>query len=120
MKTLVDMCLTPRWIEVFRRVEMSATHWSSIGRANTRDIEIMRFAADHEYVVLTHDLDFGAILAVTKGGRPSVVQLRAQDINPDVIGLRVISALRQAESELEAGALLTIDTDRMRLRLLPL
>lgn len=60
MKILVDMCLTPRWIEVFRRAEISATHWSSVGRATTRDTEIMRFAADHEYVVLTHDLDFGS------------------------------------------------------------
>jgi hypothetical protein len=37
-----------------------------------------------------------------------------------VIGLRVVAALRQVEVELQAGALLTIDTARDRLRLLPL
>lgn len=120
MKVLVDMSLTPRWVEVLRNSQLLASHWSSIGRGDAPDVEIMRFAADHEYIVLTHDLDFGAILAATKGGSPSVVQLRARDISPDVIGLRVVQALRQAKQELGAGALLTIDTDRMRLRVLPL
>jgi predicted nuclease of predicted toxin-antitoxin system len=47
-------------------------------------------------------------------------RIRAEDVSPDVIGARVAVALRQMESELEAGALLSIDTERTRLRLLPL
>ena len=38
-------------------------------------------------------LDFSAILAATHGEKPSVVQIRADDVSPDVIGLRVIAAL---------------------------
>lgn len=37
-----------------------------------------------------------------------------------MIGLRVIAALGQMTSELEEGALLTIDSNRARMRLLPL
>jgi len=43
--------------------------------------------------VLTHDLDFSAILAATHGEKPSVVQIRAEDVSPDVIGKQVIIAL---------------------------
>jgi predicted nuclease of predicted toxin-antitoxin system len=111
---------TPRWVGLLHDAGIAAQHWSSIGRADASDKEIMRAAAQTGAVVLTHDLDFSAILAATNGGKPSVVQIRAQDISPDLIGARVIAALRQVEKELEAGALLTIDTDRMRLRLLPL
>jgi len=120
MKILIDMSLSPAFLRQFQRAEIAAIHWSSAGRADAPDREIMRFAAGNGYVVLTHDLDFAAILAATKGGKPSVVQLRAKDVSPDVIGARVVAALRQVEKELEAGALLTIDADRMRLRLLPL
>ncbi len=120
MKILVDMNLTPRWVGLFQNAGVSARHWSSVGRAPAPDREIMRFAAENGLVVLTHDLDFAAILATTKGQKPSVIQLRARDISPDVIGTRVIAALLQVEAELETGALLTIDADRMRLRLLPL
>lgn len=80
----------------------------------------MRYAGTHGYVVLTHDLDFSAILAATGGGGPSVVQIRAEDVGIAAIGLQVVAALRQMAAELEAGALLTIEPDRMRIRLLPL
>lgn len=80
----------------------------------------MEFARAGGYIVLSHDLDFSAILAATGGDRPSVAQVRAENIDPDVIGAAVIDALKQVASELEAGALLTIDSSRARLRLLPL
>ena len=72
------------------------------------------------YVVITHDLDFGAILAATQGEKPSVVQIRADDVSPAAIGSQVIGALRQMATELESGALLIIDPVRTRLRVLPL
>jgi predicted nuclease of predicted toxin-antitoxin system len=70
--------------------------------------------------VITHDLDFGTILAVTHGKKPSVVQIRSMDISPDVVAAQTIAALHHAEVDLAAGALLTIEPDRARLRILPL
>lgn len=81
---------------------------------------ILSYAAATGYVVITHDLDFGTILAITHGKRPSVVQIRSMDVSPDVVAAQTIAALRLAEAELEAGALLTIEADRTRLRILPL
>jgi len=43
----------------------------------------MAYASVNGYVVLTHDLDFSAILAATQGEKPSVVQIRADDVSPD-------------------------------------
>lgn len=74
----------------------------------------------NDYVVLTHDLDFGAILAATNRVTPSVVQIRAEDLRPAVIGKQICTALRQMAMELEEGALLTVDPVRTRLRLLPM
>jgi predicted nuclease of predicted toxin-antitoxin system len=97
-----------------------AKHWSEVGNEIATDLEILRYAAANEYAVLTHDLDFGAILAITQGKKPSVVQIRSDDVSPQHIGRRTIAALRQVQAELEAGALLTIEPDRARIRLLPL
>ena len=71
-------------------------------------------------MVLTHDLDFGAIRAATHGEKPSVVQIRAEDVSPEVIGKQVIVALRLMASELEDGALITVEPGRTRVRVLPL
>jgi predicted nuclease of predicted toxin-antitoxin system len=119
MKLLVDMNLSPRWVQVLADAGINASHWSTLGANNAPDSEIMAYASGNDYVVLTHDLDFGAILAATHGKKPSVVQIRAEDVSPEVIGKRVIIALRQMDSELEEGALLTVDPIRSRLRVLP-
>lgn len=120
MKVLVDMNLSPRWVDMLSGLGLQATHWSAVGRVNAPDSEIMDYAAANDYIVLTHDLDFSAILAATHGEKPSVVQIRAEDVNPDRIGAQVAAALRQMELELQEGALLTVDPNRTRLRLLPL
>ncbi|HEX4032313.1 MAG TPA: DUF5615 family PIN-like protein [Terracidiphilus sp.] len=120
MRLLVDMNLAPGWISLLVEAGLEAVHWSSVGAANAPDTEIMAYAGTHGYVVLTHDLDFSAILAVTHGEKPSVAQIRADNLSLDAIGAQVVRALLQAESDLEEGALLTIDPRRIRLRLLPL
>lgn len=120
MKLLVDMNLSPRWVRALTDAGFEAAHWSSLGANSAPDLEIMTYAGVNDFVVLTHDLDFGAILAATHGEKPSVVQIRAENVSPDVIGEQVIVALRQMATELEDGALLTVDPNRTRLRVLPL
>jgi len=120
MKLLVDMNLSPRWVASLVDAGWAAKHWSKIGDADASDSEILGYAAANDYVVLTQDLDFGAILAITHGKKPSVVQIRSMDISPESIAAQTVAALRHVQTELEAGALLTIEADRTRLRLLPL
>jgi predicted nuclease of predicted toxin-antitoxin system len=48
------------------------------------------------------------------------VQIRAEDVRPDVIGRQVIIAIGQMAAELEEGALLTVDPNRTPLTMLPL
>lgn len=120
MKVLVDMNLSPRWVGLLVGASIEAVHWSTVGPADAPDSQIMAFAKANGYVVLTHDLDFSAILAATHGNKPSVAQIRSEDIDPDVIGKPVIAALQQLSAELDDGALITIEPSRTRLRVLPL
>jgi len=120
MKILLDMNLTPRWVQFLQAAGLESSHWSQVGRADAPDEEIMEYAASHDFVVLTQDLDRSAILAATKGKKPSVIQLRARNISPEAAGSTIIAALRHTIAELEAGALLTVDSDRTRIRILPL
>jgi predicted nuclease of predicted toxin-antitoxin system len=50
---------------------------------------------------------------------PSVIQVRTQNVLPEAIGSLVLKALRQFEEELQKGALVTIDPNRLRARILP-
>lgn len=120
MKVLVDMNLSPRWVTELRSRNIESTHWSAVGANTAPDVQVLAWCAQHDYVLLTHDLDFGAILAASKGGKPSVVQLRTLDILPESMAGRIEATLRQLEPNLDAGALVTIGPGRNRVRLLPL
>ena len=120
MKILLDMNLSPKWVKYLTATGVNAIHWSSVGSANAPDSEIMDYARTHNFVILTQDLDFTTLLAFSKDKQPSVAQLRTENTDPAVIGVAVVKALRQAETMLDEGALLTIDTDKARLHILPL
>jgi predicted nuclease of predicted toxin-antitoxin system len=114
------MNLSPRWIDAFAGHGITAAHWSTLGSPDASDATIMQHALAESAVVLTHDLDFGAILAATGARGPSVIQLRGDAILPQQASGSVIDALDQFASEIAAGALLTLDARRARVSLLPL
>ncbi|MFZ5993575.1 MAG: DUF5615 family PIN-like protein [Thermodesulfobacteriota bacterium] len=114
------MNLSPQWVPVLEEAGWEAVHWSRIGRPDASDHEVLDYARSNGYVVFTHDLDFGTVLAATKADFPSVIQIRTQDVSPAHLGQLVISALRQFKQSLEAGALITVDEKKLRARILPL
>jgi predicted nuclease of predicted toxin-antitoxin system len=120
LKILLDMNLSPDWVPLLAGGGHEALHWRDLGAANAPDTEIMAWARDHEYVVFTHDLDFGTLLHATGAVAPSVIQFREDDVRPESLGSQALLALVQAKVEIEGGALITIDLRRMRITSLPL
>jgi predicted nuclease of predicted toxin-antitoxin system len=120
MKILIDMNLSPDWVSWFAAGEIDSVHWSNVGDPKAQDREIMRYAHDRGYVVFTHDLDFGSLLAATNAQGPSVIQVRTQNVLSQQIAKMVIRVLKESESTLEDGALITIDEAKARIRVLPL
>lgn len=119
MKVLVDMNLSPDWVPLLASHGWEARHWSQVGACNAPDTELMRWAREHGHVVLTQDLDFPQLLYATKDNGPSVVLLRMDNEFDSTARDHVCVALALAESDLSAGALLTISGNRVRLRRLP-
>ena len=119
MKFLLDMNLSRKWCAILASEGWQAIHWSAVGAVRAPDYEIMQWALDNEHIVLTHDLDFGAILATTRAAGPSVVQIRAHDVRPKSLATLLVPLLHRHEFELTNGALLVIDSARSRVRLLP-
>jgi len=120
VRIVIDMSLSPVWVEYLAAHGVSSEHWSNLGAGTAPDRTIMDFARRRGDVVFTHDLDFGNILAVTHALGPSVVQVRTQDPVPIAVGKQVVSAIVEYEPYLARGALITIEPDKTRVRILPL
>lgn len=103
-----------------RDAGLDAEHWSTIGEATATDAVIMTTAQQQGAVVLTNDLDFGAMLASSGAEGPSVIQIRTADLRPQNLAPILIETIRQLRSELDSGALITLEPARSRVRVLPL
>jgi predicted nuclease of predicted toxin-antitoxin system len=120
MKILIDMNLSPMWVQFLVAHGIEAAHWSTIGKASAPDSRILDYAASNGFVVFTHDLDFGMLLAARKSHGPSVIQVRTQDVLPSAIGGVVLRAIEASRQHLKTGAIVTVDVVRNRIRLLPI
>lgn len=120
MKFVIDMNLSPDWAPVLVQAGHVAAHWSSIGAPTAKDREILMWARERQYVVFTHDLDFGAILAATEANAPSVIQVRTQDPTPEHCCHIVVDTIGRHAAALAAGALVSVDENRSRVHILPL
>ena len=120
MKILLDMNLSPAWAPVLNQAGFQCRHWRDVGDVAAPDTTVMSWARDHGYIVFTHDLDFGTLLATTGANGPSVLQVRVANPTPDAIGHDVIRLLNLRRDLFNRGVLVTLDKARARVRVLPL
>jgi predicted nuclease of predicted toxin-antitoxin system len=120
IRILIDMNLSPDWVSEFEQHGWSAVHWASVGDPHASDREIADWAIANGYVIFTHDLDFGTMLALTRETGPSIIQVRGRDVLPEHMGPIVIAALKQHGSDLASGALVVVEELRSRIRILPI
>jgi len=119
MKIIIDVNLAVRWANMLSERGIEAVHWTAIGAANAKDIEIMSYARENGYSVFTNDLDFSAILVSTRAYGPSVIQIRAEDTRPEAQLDRVANVFIKYSSVIEKGTVITIDQNKTRLHILP-
>jgi predicted nuclease of predicted toxin-antitoxin system len=119
VKLVIDMNLSVEWVAELAQHGWSAIHWSTVGDQRAEDSAIMAWALANGYVVFTHDLDFGTMLALTHATGPSVLQVRGQNVLPEDMGPLLVAALSQHDVALAAGALVVVDQKKSRVRVLP-
>lgn len=120
MKLLVDVNLSPRWVTLLASHGLEALRWSEVGAADAPDPVIMRYAECEGCTILTHDADFGTLLAYSRQGKPSVILLRTTSLRVETVGPRLLKAVGAARTDLIRGAILVVEDKRVRLRSLPI
>ncbi|MCC5816219.1 MAG: DUF5615 family PIN-like protein [Leptospira sp.] len=114
------MNLSPSWQEFLKNINIHSIHWASVGSMTATDREIFDYALQNNYIIITQDLDFSTILALTNSEKPSVILIRAKNSLPKEIGKSVSELIRSYSDELEKGSLIVFDGIRHKVRILPL
>jgi predicted nuclease of predicted toxin-antitoxin system len=120
MKFLLNMNLPP---EFGRKLATSGHEWrhvANLGMARASDAHILAVAKDQGECVLTHDLDYGQILAFSGDSAPSVVIFRLRRVHVELMQRRLVEAWPEIEGSLKTGAIVILEEAAVRIRRLPI
>jgi len=120
MRFLADMGISPRTGVYLREKGHDAVHLHELGQDRLPDGAILATALREQWIILTHDLDFSELLAVSGADLPSVITFRLRDMRPDHVNIHLDAILAQHARTLEQGAIVSVTEQRIRVRPLPI
>ncbi|WP_165358492.1 DUF5615 family PIN-like protein [Haloactinopolyspora alba] len=115
-----DECLSRRLSDLLRGAGHDPVHVADAGLLGAPDEEVMAAAVADGRVLISADADFGELLASSNATLPSVVLLRRSERQAHEQAAVLLENLPLISDELDAGALVVVTSDRMRIRSLPL
>jgi len=120
MRFLADMGVNIRVVEWLPNNGHDAKHLREEGLHRMPNGEIFTKAIHQNRIIITFDLDFGEIVALSKGKKASVVLFRLHNTRTSHVIRRLSITLKDAADALEKGAIVVIEESRHRVRDLPL
>jgi predicted nuclease of predicted toxin-antitoxin system len=120
MKFLADMGISPQTVSYLQNLGHQATHLHQEGLERLSDPEILQKARLEGSILLTHDLDFGDLLAASEARLPSVIIFRLRNMRPQRVNLHLSSIVKEYAQDLKQGVIMTITEGSIRIRQLPI
>jgi len=119
VRFLLDMGLSVGVVRYLLEQGHDALHLRDQQLQRTDDNAIVCKACLEERVILTHDLDFSRIVALSGSRVPSVITFRLTDMRPGSVMKVLDQVLRTLSVEIDKGAMITASDRSIRVRRLP-
>jgi predicted nuclease of predicted toxin-antitoxin system len=120
MKFLLDVHLGPSLAEMLESDGHTCRLVVKVGDPTMDDTDILELAREHDEVILTHDLDFGTLLAFSKTNKPSIIIFRIEKINSLIFYQLITDNWEAIKDPLVSGAIVIIEPHGVRIRTLPI
>jgi predicted nuclease of predicted toxin-antitoxin system len=120
MKLLLDQGLPLSAAALLRDAGIDTIHVGEIGMSQAEDAEIIEKARVEERVVVTLDADFHTLLALNEAASPSVIRVRIERLRAQALTDLLLMVIAECEEDLEQGAAIAVEPNRIRIRRLPL
>jgi predicted nuclease of predicted toxin-antitoxin system len=120
MNFLLNMNIRREMIAPLQARGHLCCHIGDIGMSRAKDVEIVAEAKRTGEIILTHDLDYGHLLAFSGDNAPSVIILRLRNLHPDEVLSRLDAVWGEIETPLHNGAIVSISDKSLRIRNLPI
>lgn len=121
MKFLVDQNISPTLADMLRTAGHDVVHTSDIDLVSADDSSILKTAAEQARVVVSADTDFGTLLAQNGARSPSVLLLRLRSPRRSrQLADLLLANLNAVTEDLDTGAIVVVEDERVRVRRLPI
>jgi predicted nuclease of predicted toxin-antitoxin system len=121
MRFLVDNPISSIVAEMLRKAGHDAVHIREYGLQAATDVVIFERASQENRIIISADTDFGFLLARSKKRKPSVVIFHHSfPHRPQKQGKLLLDNLIQLSTALEQGSLIVFESQRIRIRALPI
>lgn len=120
MKLLLDQGLPRSTVKHLAALGILAEHTGDLGMASESDEAILNAALQRNAILVTLDADFHRLLASSRATSPSVVRIRMEGLKGDQLASILMQVIGAAGAELDAGAVASVTTNRIRVRALPI
>lgn len=120
MKFLADMGISQRTVAWLQAQGHDALHVRELQMQRAADADILAKAREEARILLTLDLDFGYLVAISRDRLPSVVIFRLGNETSEFVTARLESVLDCCQDELHEGAIVAVEEAAIRVRRLPI
>lgn len=120
LRFLADMNLSPLTVADLQAAGWDVVRVSSFLPATASDRDVLAFARDQGRVVITQDLDFSALLALSGQAQPSLITLRLSNTDPSRVTQRLLEIAPAVGEALRLGCAVSADDETVRIRRLPM
>ncbi|MEM8674138.1 MAG: DUF5615 family PIN-like protein [Cyanobacteria bacterium P01_G01_bin.67] len=117
---IADMGISLRTVGWLRELGHDVVHLRDRGLQKLSDNQILDLALVEQRIILTIDLDFAQLLAISKQALPSVILFRLGNENYDEINQRLVEVLKNCQQYLSTGAIISVSNESFRVKKLPI
>jgi predicted nuclease of predicted toxin-antitoxin system len=120
MRFLADMGVSPRVVKWLSERNHDARHLAEENLHRLPDEKVFEKAAREKRTLLTFDLDFAEIVALSGSTEVSVVLFRIDNTKTEFVLARLASVLTKSGDLLSTGVIVIVEDSRHRIRRLPI
>jgi predicted nuclease of predicted toxin-antitoxin system len=120
VKLLADVHISPVTVTFLNALGLNTVRVAEVLSPSASDRSIVEYAFAEDRTVLTQDLDFSAIMALSGQHKPSIITLRLTSSRIEHVNALLEKALPIIEQDISNGSLVTIEDHGIRSRALPL
>jgi predicted nuclease of predicted toxin-antitoxin system len=120
MKFLLDQNLSAAAAELLRASGTDVFHTREVGLATADDADILEWSREQGRILITHDADCHALLAMSGATSPSVIRIRIEGLREEALADLIGRVIKMTEGDLTTGSAVTVNARSIRVHRLPL